>query len=164
MEQRLEYVTRQFGCRMAAYAVMSNHLHVVVRMCPEVAATWSAEGVTRRWLALYPGTGRVLLDGTAIAPDEAVVAARMQDATWVAARRERLSNLSWFMRRTVKTHIPFPQIQQHLSANTLSLSASPEGDCTEFVGPSLTSLVLISFAVLSSGGLGLSCCHVWGKK
>ena len=46
VEQRLEYVARQFSCRVAAYAVMSNHLHVVVRMCPEVAATWSAEGVT----------------------------------------------------------------------------------------------------------------------
>ena len=101
VEQRLEYVARQFSCRVAAYAVMSNHLHVVVRMCPEVAATWSAEGVTRRWLALYPGTGR----------------GDSQD-----------------------TH-SFSQIQQHLRANTLSLSASPEDNCPEFVGPDFVCCV-----------------------
>ena len=50
VEQRLEYVSRLFAAKVAAYAVMSNHLHVVVRMCPEVGATWSAEEVTRRWL------------------------------------------------------------------------------------------------------------------
>jgi len=98
VEQRLGVVGSVFSCRVAAYAVMSNHLHVVVRMDPTVATQWSAEEVVRRWWMLFPGRGRVLADGSALAADPVAVARQAADAAWVAQRRGRLCHLSWFMK------------------------------------------------------------------
>jgi len=83
---------------VAAYAVMSNHLHVVVRMDPAVAAQWSAEEVVRRWWTLFPGRGRVLADGSALTADPAGVTRQARDVVWVAKQRGRLGHLSWFMK------------------------------------------------------------------
>jgi hypothetical protein len=43
-----------FGLEIAAFAVMSNHLHVILRIRPDVVALWSDQEVARRWLALFP--------------------------------------------------------------------------------------------------------------
>jgi len=43
-----------FACEIASYAVMSNHLHLVVRMRPQEPTAWTAEDVARRWLSIYP--------------------------------------------------------------------------------------------------------------
>ena len=98
VEQRLGVVGSVFSCRVAAYAVMSNHLHVVVRMDPTVATQWSAEEVVRRWWTLFPGRGRVLVDGSALAADPVAVTRQAADEAWVAQRRGRLCHLSWFMK------------------------------------------------------------------
>ena len=37
-----------------AYAVMSNHLHVVVQVLPDVATQWTDEEVADRWIRLFP--------------------------------------------------------------------------------------------------------------
>jgi len=39
----------------SAYAHMSNHIHVILRIRPDVVALWSDQEVARRWLALFPG-------------------------------------------------------------------------------------------------------------
>ncbi len=98
VEDRLRLLAEVFACEMAAYAVMSNHVHVVVRMAPEIAATWSAADVALRWMRIFPGRGRVLPDGTAVEPDPAQVGTRAQDAAWVVERRRRLADLPWFMK------------------------------------------------------------------
>jgi REP element-mobilizing transposase RayT len=46
----LEKLSKSFGIDVAAYAVMSNHLHVVVRTRPDQAETWSDEEVAKRRL------------------------------------------------------------------------------------------------------------------
>jgi REP element-mobilizing transposase RayT len=43
IEERLRLLAAVWACEVAAYAVMSNHIHVVVRVLPAVASTWSAE-------------------------------------------------------------------------------------------------------------------------
>ena len=45
-----------FAVDVLAYAVMSNHLHLVVRTNPVRVADWSAETVARRWAAAHPPT------------------------------------------------------------------------------------------------------------
>ena len=51
VESRLKDLAEGFGIDVCAYAVMSNHLHVVLRTRPDLVAGWSDEEVVRRWLA-----------------------------------------------------------------------------------------------------------------
>ena len=95
VEERLRELAVVFACDIGAYAVMSNHVHIVVRMDPVIAAGWSSAEVARRWLTLF-GTREPRNALGQIA--EAVIARYAADIAWVAERRERLSNLSWFMR------------------------------------------------------------------
>jgi hypothetical protein len=47
-----------FAVELYAYAVMSNHYHVVVRTDPSKPRQWSAEQVARRWLGLRGNSGK----------------------------------------------------------------------------------------------------------
>src|SRR5208282_5945106 len=55
IRDRLESLAGLFGVEIAAFAVMSNHLHVILRNRPDVVAFWSDSQVARRWLTLFPG-------------------------------------------------------------------------------------------------------------
>jgi len=95
VEDRLRELAGVFAVEIAAYAVMSNHVHVVQRMAPEIAATWSALEIAERWLLVFgKNAGRTQLNGDLKAAARALAA----DAVWVAERRTRLADLSWFMR------------------------------------------------------------------
>ncbi len=59
IEQRLRLLAQTAACEVASYAVMSNHLHVVVRMRPDVVKGWSARSVVERWLTIWPRQRRV---------------------------------------------------------------------------------------------------------
>ncbi len=100
IERRIQFLHGAFACETAAYAVMSNHLHLVVRMAPDQIDAWSDREVAIRWLRAFPGhrDGEDLADARAVALDEAQIAQRLQDPAWLAERRVRLSSLSWFMR------------------------------------------------------------------
>ena len=52
IEQRLEFLPQRFAVEIMAYAVMSNHLHVVLRTRPDLAANWAPDAVARAWAAL----------------------------------------------------------------------------------------------------------------
>ena len=54
LEERLQYLSKCFAAEVAGYAVMSNHVHVIVRMDAAMASTWSAVDVARRWASVYP--------------------------------------------------------------------------------------------------------------
>ena len=55
IRDRLESLAGLFGVEIAAFAVMSNHLHVILRNRPDVVTLWSDQEVARRWLAVFPG-------------------------------------------------------------------------------------------------------------
>jgi hypothetical protein len=95
VEDRLAAIAGVFACEVAAFAVMSNHVHVVVRMDPDAAAGWSAHEVAERWCRLFHRMLPKGADGQVPAP---VVAHLASDSGWVIERRKRLANLSWFMR------------------------------------------------------------------
>jgi hypothetical protein len=84
-----------FAVDVLAYAVMSNHLHVVVRTDPDRVNGWSADEVAARWAAAHPRLGP---DGSVIPWSSAEIAARAADDGWVAKARLRLRSLSWFMK------------------------------------------------------------------
>ncbi|NBB78155.1 MAG: hypothetical protein GVY36_01710 [Verrucomicrobia bacterium] len=84
-----------FGVELFAYAVMSNHLHIVIRNRPDLAKGWSPEEVAYRWCTLFPQRNA---HGVAEAPSQEAISAFAADAERVETCRERLGDISWFMR------------------------------------------------------------------
>lgn len=78
-----------FAIAIWGFAVMSNHLHVVVELLPEVAAGWSDDDIAARWTQLYRRRDQ---------DDSARAEALAGNVDRIKVLRERLSNLSWFMR------------------------------------------------------------------
>ncbi|WP_063334517.1 transposase [Marinomonas sp. TW1] len=56
VEERLLFLASVFAIDICAYAVMSNHLHVVLHINAEKAAKWSTLEVLKRWHKLHKGT------------------------------------------------------------------------------------------------------------
>ncbi|MFT5813783.1 MAG: hypothetical protein ACI9VT_001541, partial [Psychroserpens sp.] len=53
MVDRIRFLTSVFAIDVAAYAVMSNHYHLVVYIDESEALNWSEEEVCQRWQQLY---------------------------------------------------------------------------------------------------------------
>lgn len=89
VEDRLREIGEIFAVSIWGFAVMSNHLHVVVQTLPEVASAWSDLEVAERWVRLFPRPDQ--------APGlRATILAGHADR--IAVLRGRLADLSWFMR------------------------------------------------------------------
>ena len=84
-----------FAMDLCAYAVMNNHYHVVVRVNLEQAAAWMDEEVAAQWCRLFRGPECVQRWMKGYSLDEAE---RHQVQQCVDEWRDRLTNLSWFMR------------------------------------------------------------------
>ncbi len=54
IRQRLEFLAGEFGVDVLGYAVLSNHLHAILRTRPDVVREWSDEEVAVRWWRLFP--------------------------------------------------------------------------------------------------------------
>ena len=95
LENRLEELTEVFAIAVGGFSVLDNHLHVLVRLDPDVAEAWSDDEVVRRWGRLFPprDKSRRLMPVT-----EHWVQWRLSDAHWIATARHRLQSLSWFMK------------------------------------------------------------------
>ena len=96
VRQRLEFLAGVFAIETLSFAVMGNHLHVVVRTRPDVAAAWSDDDVARRWWALFPK--RRNKDKSAAVPTEEELQQMLSSPAVIKEKRRRLSNLSWFMK------------------------------------------------------------------
>ncbi len=94
IRDRLRDLSGLFAIEVHAYAVMSNHLHVVVRTLPGRAGAWDDAEVARRWLWLFPGTG----GKSGQPPEDSAIRDLCRDVEKLATCRARLADLSWFMR------------------------------------------------------------------
>ena len=90
VERRILALGNLFSVGIYAYAVMRNHLHVVVELIPQVAAAWSADEVAARWCRLYPRQNQAT---------NARAEVLAGNACRIKVLRGRLGDLSWFMRR-----------------------------------------------------------------
>ena len=98
VEDRLLFLAEVFCVDVCAYAVMSNHTHVVLRINKHKADTLSVKEVIRRWHRLYKG---MLLPRRYIDPVECdtLSEAEIETVTRLAdVYRKRLYDISWFMR------------------------------------------------------------------
>ncbi len=92
---RLKTLGEVFAVDIAAYAVMANHVHLVLRIAAERAGGWSEAEVADRWTKLFRGHEVVsaYVAGEMLSEAEVAVARRV-----IGGWRERLQDLSWFMR------------------------------------------------------------------
>jgi hypothetical protein len=95
IENRLKELAEIFAISVGGFSVLDNHLHVLVRLDPDVTNGWSDEDVVRRWGRLFPPRDRLRQP---LPVTKEWVAWRLQDANWVASIRARLQSLSWFMK------------------------------------------------------------------
>ncbi len=85
-----------FGIDVLTYAVMSNHIHTILRNRPDVVAKWTDEEVAIRWLSVFPG--QRLEELHLAQPTEIQVYTLANNPTEIKKIRRRLSDISWFMR------------------------------------------------------------------
>nr|WP_157792587.1 transposase [Thiomicrospira microaerophila] len=96
IEQTMLKLASVFAVDIAAFAVMSNHYHLVVRVDKERAQAWSDDEVLERWTQLF--SGPVYLQRYLVDKDQAEPAIVKQVQQLAQTYRERLYDLSWYMR------------------------------------------------------------------
>jgi hypothetical protein len=95
IEKRILELSGIFAVEIYSYAIMSNHYHVVVRVEPMEPLNWTDEMVAEKWLKLCPVKGRTAGNRQQY---RLRLEALIDDKARLAVCRERLGNLSWFMR------------------------------------------------------------------
>jgi REP element-mobilizing transposase RayT len=92
---RIRLLSSIFAIDVCAYAVMSNHYHLALKICPEQLEDLSEDDIMDRWCALFKGPLLIqnYRSGEDLKPFE-----RLAVSDIVNVWRSRLSSISWFMR------------------------------------------------------------------
>ena len=92
---RIRLLSSLFAIDVCAYAVMNNHYHLVLKLCPDQLDDLDDDGVIERWCALFKGPLLIQLyrDGANLKPFE-----RTTVSDIVNVWRNKLASISWFMR------------------------------------------------------------------
>jgi hypothetical protein len=93
---RLEELSAIFAIDHLNFAIMGNHLHLLIRNRPDIRDGWTDEEVARRWWRLFPK--RRDEQGQPAELEATELEAMLADRQWLAERRSRLGHISWFMR------------------------------------------------------------------
>ena len=101
---RVRLLSSLFAIVVCAYAIMSNHHHLALKVCPEQLEGFSDDDIMDRWRALFKGpllvqryrgeVGLKLFERTTV-------------SDIVTVWRSRISRISWFMRclnQPIATH------------------------------------------------------------
>lgn len=96
IDEQLVQQARHFGIDLLCQAILSNHIHLVLRSRPDVVTEWDDSEVARRWLMLCPL--RRDKDRQPEVPNEFELNSIRNDKDKLATIRGRLSDISWWMR------------------------------------------------------------------
>lgn len=88
IEQRLSRLAQAFSVDVLAFAILSNHFHVVVYFDPKACATWSSLEVAQRWL---------MASSVPDADHEGALRRLLSEPDRLERYRQRLGSLSAFM-------------------------------------------------------------------
>ncbi|WP_196760696.1 transposase [Pseudoalteromonas luteoviolacea] len=93
--ERVKLLSSVFAIEIAAYAIMSNHYHLVVKVNRQHALSWSDNEVISRWYKLYKGSPIIdkQRNGDALSEAEQLLVSELVEK-W----RARLYDISWFMK------------------------------------------------------------------
>ena len=92
---RLKELAEVFAIEVCAYAVMSNHYHVVLHINREQGESWNTREVLERWTKLFSGH---LLVQRFLANDSMGKAEVQRVEEFAEEYHGRLLDISWFMR------------------------------------------------------------------
>ena len=92
---RIRTLSSLFAIDICSYAVMNNHYHLVLKVCPEQLSVLTNEDVLERWCSLFKGP---LLVQRYRAGRSLAKAERETISDIINVWRQRLGDLSWFMR------------------------------------------------------------------
>lgn len=95
VEKRTLFLSSVYAIDLCAYAVMSNHVHVVLKVDEKSANSLSMREVLIRWHKLHKGT---LLTKSYLAGEALSEAELLSVKRTAAVYRKRLFSISWFMR------------------------------------------------------------------
>ncbi|MFT5002393.1 MAG: REP element-mobilizing transposase RayT, partial [Flavobacteriales bacterium] len=95
VEDKLLFLSKVFAIDVCAYAVMSNHSHLVLYVDEQQAKSWSTLDVIHRWHQLFKGT---LLTQQYARGDELIEPLQAMVEQTANVYRQRLTDISWFMR------------------------------------------------------------------
>ncbi len=92
---RIRLLSSLFAIDVCSYAVMSNHYHLVLKLCPDQLENLDDEQIMDRWCALFKGPLLIqrYRNGERLAAPEL---STVKDI--VNVWRNKLSSISWFMR------------------------------------------------------------------
>lgn len=95
IQDRLALLAEVFAVDVCAYAILSNHYHLILHIDEQRALEWDDLEVARRWTRLFTGPAlvRAFIAGQELSQAQrGVVQNHLQDY------RKRLCDLSWFMK------------------------------------------------------------------
>lgn len=95
LEDRIRLLASIFSIQLCAWAVMSNHYHLVVRLNPSESDGWTDDEVLKRWTMLFRGPLLVQRHQAGGVLSEAETKTLGNIAS---VYRNRLGDLSWFMK------------------------------------------------------------------
>lgn len=96
IQDRLHKLSKAFAIDLCAYAVMHNHIHIVLHIAKGRADRWTMDEVLLRWRMFYkcpPVVQRYLNNFENVTPEELTELKSLS-----VVYRERLQSISWFMR------------------------------------------------------------------
>lgn len=96
LTQRIKHLAQFFSLEVYAYAIMSNHFHLVVYYEPKAALSWSDETIAQRWTDLCPPrskNGDIDTQAKADLFDKIIQSPRLLNQ-----KRQALGSLSVFMK------------------------------------------------------------------
>jgi len=108
MVDRMALLADAFAIEIAAYAVLSNHYHVILFVDEAKAQSWTVKEVIERWLMIYSGSQLVrrFHEGDTLSGGELEAINGLAEDY-----RKRLMNISEFM-RCLNQHIAYAANQE----------------------------------------------------
>ena len=95
IQERLFELADIFAINLCSYAIMSNHVHVVLFVDQDSINEWEPLEVVERWHRLFSGS---LLSQRFLSSEPLSTAERKVLDEQIACWRSRLMSISWFMR------------------------------------------------------------------
>src|SRR5262245_21155504 len=96
IQLRLELLAVSFGIEICDFALLDNHIHLILRTRPVLVAAWTDREVALRWWHICPS--RRNEHGEAPEPHPCELNQWLEDPAQITELRSRLASISWFMR------------------------------------------------------------------